>query len=351
MRRFFHLGLPFLLAAFAGCPFFGVTDPDAGSPTGEVTHRERDVSGKLSVALGGVASGNDEIVFDESIQLLELQNDDSDLFSLNLRDGFTSYTNGKGAKVIPHTEGIGYVTPTINGKARNPVEVTIPPQKLIQILIGEARGELDRESSLEVDDDGKERVKSSSVSVTGDAVGAVIRNRIDLINETANPELFLSDPDDYGLNPPVSYYEAVIEANNGFTYQFSPVDPDDPSNPYYLAAANRDDLGKTTLIAYDQAVLTAAALFNGDTEDPTGGAFGFYSPSASEYEVLQGALEIGALDLPAEGGTSDVNFPALAPIQILILDEIARQARDENVPSFVFIRSRDELDPAVTDEP
>lgn len=298
------------------------------------------------MAIGGTAEGTDEIVIEESLQLLDFLNEDPELFSLDQREGFESYTAGQGARIIPQRVGIGYVTPVVSGRSWDPIEITIPPQKLIQILVGEARGELDREATLEDD-----QVKSSSVSVTGDAVGAVVRNRIDLINETAEPGLFGADPVAYESDPPLSYYEAVIEANDGFVYQFSPVDPEDVSNPYYLAAEDRDDLGESALTAYDQAVLTAAGIFNEDTEDPTGGAFGFFSPTEAEYDLLREALEGGTLEMPEGTGTSDENFPSLAPVQVLILDEAAPSADKDGVPSFVFVRSRNRLDPAVTDEP
>ncbi len=347
MRRFLLL-LPLLFASGSlGCPFFNNPFGGGGSDDDNVTHEERDVSGTLAVALGGVADGADELVFDEDMSLLELTNEDDDLISLEMREGFSDYTTAKGARVVPLEEGIAYVTPTVNGRRRSPVEIMISPQRLIQILIGEARGELDREATL--DDDGG--VKSSSVSVTGDALGAVIRNRIDLINETASPGLFVADDDQYEADPPVSYYEAVIEANDGFVYQFSPVDPGDLSHDVYEAAAQRSDLDEAERVAYDQAVLTAAYIFNGDTEDPTGGAFAFYSPTSEEYDVLREALESQTNLLPDGGGTSDANFPSLAPIQVLVLEDVAPSQADSDVPSFVFVRSRGTLDAAVTDEP
>ena len=332
--------LPFLV----GCPFF--SNPFPGGDDDGVTRREQNVSGKLAVALGGMAPGGDEIVLAAEFRLLDLRNEDPDLFSLEPREGFSNFAAGNGAKVVPQRVGIGYVTPIVSGRTLDPIEVVIPPQKLVQILIGEARGELDREATLESGE-----VKNTSVSVTGDAVAAVIRNRISLINETASPGLFVADGGTYETDPPLSYYEAVIEANDGFVYQFSPVDPGDPSNEAYLDAAERDDLDETLWVAYDQSVLTAAYVFNGDTEDPTKEAFAFYSPTPAEYEALSEALSGGTLDFPAGAGTSDANFPALAPIQVLVLDEVAPSVADTNVPSFVFVRSRNAIDPAVTNVP
>lgn len=318
----------------AGCSIF--QEDDQG-----VTKGEKDVSGKLAVALGGSAPDHETISVDEPFTTLEFENNDPDLFDLEIQ--------GNTARILPRESGIGYVTPVVDGQARDPIEVTIPPQRLIQILIGEARGELDREASTEPAEDG-ERVTPGSVSVTGDAVAATIRNRIDTINEGGTPSLFLADPTDYGSDPPLSYYDAVIEASNGSVYQFSPVQPGDPSHAVYLDAEAREDVDEDLLIAYDQAALTASAIFNGDTKDPTGGAFAFYSPTPDQADLLREALESGAGELPPGCGTSDANFPALAPVQVLLLKDIAPSFGDPDVPSFVFVRPRADFEPAVVRE-
>ncbi|HSA58934.1 MAG TPA: hypothetical protein VLJ37_04545 [bacterium] len=305
---------------------------------GGVTKGERDVSGKLSVALGGSAPGLETIVIDEPFTALEFENNDPDLFDLRV--------DGNSARILPRASGIGYVTPVVNGRARDPIEITIPPQRLIQILIGEARGELVREATTEPVAGG-EVVTPGSVSVTGDAVAATIRNRINTINDGGRPSLFLADATDYESDPPLSYYDAVIEATNGSVYQFSPVQPGDPSHSVYLDAEAREDVDEELLIAYDQAALTAAAVFNGETEDPTGGAFAFYSPTPTQAALIQDALATGVKDLPAGCGTSDANFPALAPVQVLLLKDVAPSTAGQDIPSFVFVRSRADFEPAV----
>src|SRR5512134_543016 len=93
----------------SGCP--GLSD---SGDDGDVTRREIDVSGKLAVALGGSADGVDEIVIDEPFTTLTFDNNDPDLFDLEV--------SGKTARVIPLDSGIGYVTPVVNGHARDPVE-------------------------------------------------------------------------------------------------------------------------------------------------------------------------------------------------------------------------------------
>lgn len=347
MKRLTLLLLPFLLIGL-GCPPFSTDssgDPQA-SPQGNATQQEKDVSGKLALAVGGNMTGSDQITFPSELRLTDLQNNDSDLFSLKPLDGEDSFASGNGGEVVPLKVGIGYVTPMTVARSLDPIQITIPPQELVQILMGEARGELDREATLS---DGQ--VKSSSVSLTGDAVGAVIRNRINLINQSMNPRLFLADSTLYEKDPPLSYYQAVIQANNGTVYQFSPVAPQDPSYPYYQAAAARSLLGRTLLTAYDQAVLTAADIFNGGTKDATNGAFGYYSPTKAQYDALKEALTTQTTTMPQGTGTSDANFPALAPVQVLILSGIASSSDNPIIPSFVFVRSRNNLDPAVTDQP
>ncbi len=345
------LFLLLFLLPFSGCdwrdfiPIYGWFPHNDGNG-GRVTRRERVVSGKITVALGGTRSGADEYIFSESDGVTGVRNDDEDLFAVGPREGFSTIAAGHGFKVTPLQEGIGYVTPQTATGSLAAVEVTVPPQTLIQILIGEARGELTREATLE---DG--HVKTSSVSVTGNALAAVIRNRIHLINETANPNLFVADATTYASEPPISYYEAVIQANDGSTYQFSPVRPSDPSHDEYLAATARSSVTSELITAYDQAVATAGGVFDDATTDPTSESFAFYSPTSAQFQLLRNALEDPQNEggqLPEDCGTSDSNFPALAPIQVLLLPEVASSAGDDDVPAFVFVRSRSGADAAVT---
>lgn len=336
-----------VLMSFNACnwkdfiPIYGWIPHDSNNE--RVTHREQVVSGKILVGLGGTRSGADDYIFLESLGVTDVRNDDEDLFQVSPREGFATIAAGHGMKITPLHEGIGYVTPLTASGSLPAVEVTIPPQKLIQILIGEARGELAREATLEND-----QVKSSSVSVTGNALASVIHNRISLINETSNPNLFVADPTAYSSNPAISYYEAVIEATNGSVYQFSPVQPTDPSHDEYLEAATRSGLPNDLLNSYDQALLTSGGIFNGSIEDPTLESFAFYSPTAEQFSLLITALHenVGG-QLPGGCGTSDGNFPALAPIQVVILPEVASSSTNHDVPSFVFVRSRNSTESVV----
>jgi hypothetical protein len=56
-------------------------------------------------------------------------------------------------------------------------------------------------------------------------------------------------------------------------------DPDDPTHETYSNAQDRNFLDPATQLAYDQAVLTAAGIYNGDIKEFTGGAFAFLSPT------------------------------------------------------------------------
>lgn len=341
-RKAIHLCLIFSL--LSAC--LAVEEED--SPTGSVTQKEKDVSGKMALALGGVASSRGLLSLDESPNSLEFTTDDEELLEVSIPEGFGSFVEAGAAEIQPLAVGVGYVTPVVNTRERDPVKVTIPPQKLVQILMGEARGQLVREATME--DDGS--VKASSVSVTGDALGAVVRNRIELINDAENPGLFKADPARYEGDPPASYYDAVIEGGDGVNFQFSPVDPSDRTHEIYLAAVRREEIDdEDDLIAYDQGVLTAADIFNDDTKDPTGGSFAFYTPDEAEYEALQEALSTGTTSLPVGAGTSDARYPSLAPIQVLIIPGIASVTSRDDRPAFVFVRERNELDPAVTDTP
>lgn len=332
----------------ASCNFFKKLIPFTGSSAQPAaTQQEKSVTNTLALALGGTRSDTDLVTANVDLKLLDFVSEDTDLFSIMVPQGQTTFTDAKQAQIVPKQEGIGYVTAQVDGKEFTTTEITIPPQRLIQILFAEAQGELNAEASL----DAEGQVKLTSVSVTGDALGSVIRNRIDLINEQENPGLFLANPDLYALNPSVSYYNEVIEANNGMIYQFSPLTPDDPTHDEYEGAAQRTNVKKSSLIAYDQAVLTAADIFNGSTKDPTDGAFGFYSPTPDQYTLLQDARDTEANELPAGCGTSDLNFPAFAPVQVLLLPGIAPSTVHEGIPSFVFVRMRPEQAPVVVDIP
>jgi len=171
----------------------------------------------------------------------------------------------------------------------------------------------------------------------------VIRNRIALINDEDDPSLFGADEDDYDSDPIGSYYDVVIYAPD----QFSPTGTDDPTYDTFIEAEDRDLLSGNWLIAYDQAVLTAGRVFNGDISDTTGNCFAFRSPTAAEWDLIAGNL--GADEIPEGSGFTDESFPSLDPIQIVILPDI--WAYDGGMPSFVFAREREDGAAAITNSP
>jgi hypothetical protein len=116
-----------------------------------------------------------------------------------------------------------------------------------------------------------------------------------------------------------------------------------------MDAEQRKLMSGDELIAYDQAVLTAAGIFNGDTEDTTTGAFAFRSPTPEEWNSIAQAWTIHSYDLPSGAGWSDASFPAFAPIQILIHPDV--WTYDDGRPSFVFARMRTSTDAAVSNAP
>ncbi|MBI2346483.1 MAG: cell wall hydrolase [Deltaproteobacteria bacterium] len=305
------------------------------------------------IALGGVAPGRDELIItaaDGALRNLAEQTlaftiEDPKVVGLLPRPTFSAFADGSGALIVPQRAGTTAIRYALDGVEQSDTfGVTIPPQSLIQILIGEARGQLKKEATVT---DGA--VQLSGISPTGDAVAAVIRNRVAMINADHDPSLFAADPLNYYLDPPASSFTEVIEATQNGTYQFSPVDPTDASHAVYTDAEARSFLATTHQFAYDQAVLTAASIFDGRTTDPTGGAFAFRSPTADQWSCLAQALQNRPADIPPACGPGDSNFPALAPVQILIHPNVAKYS--DGRPTFVFYRQRPPGTSPVTNSP
>ncbi len=310
----------------------------------------RSVDEFYPLALGGVAPDWDIVSVEEDLEYEQLRftTANPSLLDLEIPAGETSYESAGAAQLIPIDVGI--TTNTIETISNGESDVVLtyetitPPQKLIQILIAESQGPMAREAKL--DDAGQ--VKRGSISPTGEALAHVIRNRVELIRETETPGLFAADDFDFYADPPTSEYDAVIEAHLGGIYQFSPVDPSDINHDIYLNADERANLDESLLQrAYDQAVVSAAFVFSGTLTDSTRDAFGFYSPTDEEYDVLEAALLSKTRDLPENIGTGDDQFPAFAPIQILILSNIVTRTEESTVPAFVFVRTRTAEEPAV----
>lgn len=306
-----------------------------------------------AVALGGVATGRNELViYDNEGGVVNFSgkaltfSTDNDNIELTARDGYADYMSGSGAKITPKKVGTTIVSYFIDGtEAADKYKVIVPPQSLIQILIGEARGEMESEAQGE-----NGIVSLDSTSPTGNAVAAVVRTRVLSTIESNDFDLFVVDSSTWNSDPVASYWDAVITAESNGIYQFSPVSPLSASYLSYTLSDSRDNILTDPLrAAYDQAVLTAAGIFDNAIEDPTGGAFAFRSPNSEESQCLALALQNGTTTLPDDCGPGDANYPAFIPVQVLIHPDVA--VTDDGRPSFVFYRQRNEGDPAVTNIP
>lgn len=310
--------------------------------------REIEYTTKFSLAIGGVMPGRDELViFDDFGYARDLSGTvfsctpDKDIVQIQPRPGNDTFADGSGVLLVPTREGVATVSCFVDGVAtRDTYKVIVSPQNLIQILVAEAGGQLFDEGDKQ---DG--RVKLTSESPTGDAVAAVIRNRTKLIEEEDNPSLFNANYDLFYEDPDASYYDAVIMAPG----QFSPTSDLDINYLIFTAAEDRNFLDEDRHDAYDQAVLTAAGIFSEETKDPTNGAFAFRSPSAEEWVLIDDALKTEAAALPDGCGVRDSDYPALAPVQILILNSTWKY--EDGRPAFIFVRKMPGVEPAVISLP
>lgn len=306
-----------------------------------------------AVAIGGIAKGRDELVIydsdnkvrDFSGHTLTFQTNNENI-ELRTREGFTDFMTGSGALIVPKNVGITIISYSIDGvEQTDKYKVIVPPQSLIQILLGEARGQIESEAQVK---DGN--VELTSDSPTGNAIASVIRNRVQLLEAGQQLSLFVVDDAAWNLSPVGSHWDSVITAGKNGVYQFSPLDPDTLSHEVYLSSAKRNNLlDESEITAYDQAVLTAAEIFTNETTDPTSGAFAFRSPNVAQTNCLDDTLTKKLTELPPECGPGDDNYPAFAPIQILIHPSVAKL--NDGRPSFVFMRNRSEDEPVVTNAP
>lgn len=354
MKKYKIISLSLALVFLVGCknPFrnpFSSGGDSATTPPAQPA-RVIEATSKFMLAIGGVLSGRDELVIhDTSGNIRDFSGHelvcsaDDDIVILKARPGYTSQAAGSGVQIVATDPGVTAIRCKVDGTELEDVyEVTIPPQNLIQILVAEAGQQLIAEADI---DSTNNAVRLDSSSPTGNALGSVIRNRVELINQQKDPALFAADPNEYDAAPPASYYDAVILAKD----QFSPTDPKDLSYGVFDDAQDRDFLSGDWVTAYDQAVLTAAWIFNGDITDSTGGAFAFRSPTAGEWSTILSAWTTFSMEVPEDSGFTDADFPGLAPIQLLICPDVWKY--DGSRPSFIFARRRTLADFAVVNTP
>lgn len=341
------------LFILAGCklpfknPFSSGGDDDSKSSV--YPERVIEPTSKFSLAIGGVAPGRDELVIydaDKNIRnfdgrTLKCEADDP-IVSIHARPGYDSEASGSGVLLEAIDVGVTAVRCIVDGVALDDVyEVTVPPQHLIQILVAEAGEQLTDEAQV----DEKGVVRLDSVSPTGSAIGFVIKNRINNISVVDDPTLFGADAANFNANPPESFYDAIIMAKD----EFSPTNIDDPNHETFDDAQDRNFLSAAWQMAYDQAVITAAGIFNGDISDPTTGAFGFFSPTEDEWKFINGAWSMNYITIPDEAGFTDATFPRMTPIQLLIHPDVWKYSNGR--PAFVFARKRTSADLAVVNKP
>ena len=329
--------------------FGGSSGRDSVQPS-----RVENATGKFYLAIGGVQNGLDELILkndDGSTRIftgdsLVCTSSDESVATVEPRSGYDTQAAGSGVRIVPIASGIAEITCKSGGEdLGDKYEVTIPPQSLIQILLAEGGMQISDEANASELDDGTYSVALDSTSATATALASVIRNRIEKINDENDPSLFgVTDTDSYDSNTPASYYDAVINASG----QFSPVSSSDASHDMFEAANKRDYLTGDWLIAYDQAVITSAQIFNGDLDDNTGKSFAFASPTSDEWKSLSDANASG-LAIPVDFVFTDDTFPSLAPIQILIHPDIWTYS--DGRPAFIFARERGDSDAAITTTP
>ncbi len=351
--RVFFLLAPVLFLA-SSCGLVTHLPGENSSLNGYSTNPVYEPTATYKLALGGVAAGRNEIIiFDADGSPRGLVREghtdlsfeaSPDIVDFESRDGFTNILIGSGAKMTPKKVGIATISYYIDGeKQADTFEVIVPPQKLIQVMLGEARSQILDEVTLNTEG----AVDLTSQSKTAEAIGNVINNRIAMI-EADTPALFTVDAVDFDANPPQSKYDAVIEAKK----QFKPAQAGDESNGVYQNAADRTKLSGSILPAYDQAVLSAADIFCGTTcgvSDFTNGAFAFRSPNADQWKIVENSVTSKVKIIPDGIGFSDQTFPSLNPVQILVIPEVA--VYDDGRAAFIFARQRLSSDPAVTNEP
>jgi len=295
------------------------------------------------IAIGGVASGRNELViFDEYNNILNLRGralsfevEGEDVVELVPRDGYQDFASGSGALIRPKKPGYAVIKYLIDGtRQEDEFLVIVPPQSIIQMMVAEAA----RQITDEADVDENNHVRLTSRSNTAEAIGFVARNRVKITYENDDLSLFDVDSNLWKSDPPASYFDAVIYAHNEDIYQYSPVDPSDPTHGIFEDAATRDGLDESFHRAYDQAVLTAADIFSESIDDPTGGAFAFFSPTEEEWSCILDLYTQQGTNIPPSCGFTDSDFPSLAPIELFVPRDIWRYK--DGMPSFVFARQK-----------
>ncbi len=89
----------------------------------------------------------------------------------------------------------------------------------------------------------------------------------------------------------------------------------------------------------------AASVFDGSA-DPTSGCQGFWSPTASQWQVVQQALNSGTTTLPTGVGIP-FNYGGHPELTQIVYISSVGQSNSQNAPAFLFVRKRSSNSPAV----
>ena len=223
--------------------------------------------------------------------------------------------------LVPSQPGVGELIADVNGYPSNTIFVTVPPQKFIQVLFGEACPNTNK--------------------LTYRALAAVVKNRTRLTRGTFKKSWWGTDGQKFDFSPRLGHdlNDAVqVRASNAseklvaeqlgkaFDHGYDCLNPEhEGAYNRYLAAAKRIinpvHMPEEHLWNYDMSVavagdamldlvrtltdsdtvfdLTSHDLIPGTTAyddpnyldsylDPTGGSFSFYSPSNTEWESNRG---------------------------------------------------------------
>ena len=122
-----------------------------------------------------------------------------------------------------------------------------------------------------------------------------------------------------------------------------------PGQNTFASAINAGATHDATLTTGDQPYLDDAATVFWDTSgggDPTFGCQGFWSPTASQWQTVQQALNNGTTTLPGGIGIP-FNYNGHNELtQVVYLSSVG-QSNTQNAPSFLFVRKRSAGNPAV----
>lgn len=263
---------------------------------------------QMDIATGGVVPDTNIFMIDSPLQgaltfSTELaHNDGGDTDAILTITSDDRTRTGTVTAQPQNASGLFRVTANVANIQSQPAAVTVPPQRFLQIIIGEAQGE---------------------PALSQSAVAIVLRNRL-------SSSLFFCQTNGR-FHRCTTYNEAIL----------SPGEFASTTEPRYLQAATRS--GAVDADAYDQALAIVSKVFDGRERATLAGAVAFGSPQAcrtcipaDEFKKVQDELDrptcqkVDARTL----GFHRSWFPILAE------DSQAMVVNGINLETFVFVRPR-----------